>query len=143
MKEQFITINFPTIPPNELRLGNWFKWCSLASMGRGYAQIQHAHYIEAYAQFKEPIPLTQDILLKCGFIYDDNEECYVLELENGTAFSHIIEGITHYWSDYEAMWVDIKQEIKYLHQLQNLIYSITGQELIVKLPTIPNDPLPI
>ncbi len=67
-----------------------------------------------------PIPLTEEILLKCGFKKNTNyTPCgKAIFYKNGYI---IYCGVT------------IEIEIKYLHQLQNLYYCLTGEELKVKI----------
>ncbi len=70
-----------------------------------------------------PIPLTEEILLKCGFKKIEPEGWYrkvtereaSMELFNGSPF-HYADG-------------NFSPDINYLHQLQNLYYSLTGEEL--------------
>ena len=69
----------------------------------------------------QPIPLTEEILLKCGFEKDENKMFVfnrkVIYKKNDNTF--------HFYC------CDI--EIKYLHQLQNLYFALTGQELEINL----------
>lgn len=76
----------------------------------------------------EPIPLTPEILEKCGFEkQDDGDGGYYRELlsENGILF---VEGDKKGYTDvFIDCWEQIR--VRYLHQLQNLYYSLTGTEL--------------
>lgn len=88
----------------------------------------------------EPIPLTPEIFEKCGFekgifwdggngtysidVSVEHEECVLSIMENGEYFLHY--NCYHDGSGGRA-------KIKYLHQLQNLYYSLTGEELEVDL----------
>ena len=85
------------------------------------------------ADFLEPVELTPDILEAAGFGVRDN----------GTSKDyHIGENeITHDWLFY-LVWLNGFQypfyrngrhEIKYLHQLQNLYYCLTGDELQIDI----------
>lgn len=79
-------------------------------------------YSEEYGQCYEylnPIPLTQEILLKCGF-----------------QLSGIVQQIGYFRLIYEDggklffySHPMLKIEVKFLHHLQNLYYSNTDQEL--------------
>jgi len=66
----------------------------------------------------EPIPLTEEILLKCGFKKRNDCEGYWL---NGILFYK------------EIMSENQKTKIKYLHQLQNLYWCLVGEELEINL----------
>jgi hypothetical protein len=76
-----------------------------------------------------PIPITFKWLSKFGFIYDDNW--------------HWQLGINPFTKDYllDLCWIDGDEfpfyrngffKIKYIHQLQNLYFTLTGEELIIK-----------
>jgi len=75
-----------------------------------------------------PIPLTEEILLKCGF-----DENMVLST---------IEGEIRYYGDGDiniggedscTLGMVYIAKCKYLHQLQNLYFALTGKELEVEL----------
>jgi len=78
-----------------------------------------------------PIPLTPEILEKCGF----------KKLNN--AWVPIDYSATDYFKWSFTIWdnkdgtyrynsAEFIPELKYLHQLQNLYYALTGEELIYK-----------
>ena len=76
----------------------------------------------------EPIPLTPEILEKCGFKkhefgdgYLKNKIYYILPMRIGFDFC-ILYSIT------EHKKINLKY-IEYVHQLQNLYFSLTGEEL--------------
>lgn len=71
------------------------------------------------------IPLTEEVLLKCGFEKYDTYSNNGIELnfENNEYFLYD-SGETRNISD---------NPVKYLHQLQNLYFALTGKELEVKL----------
>lgn len=135
------------IKANELRIGNFFigiggvqTVLSLEeNTNRGkcnYSSEEHrlmySHLIlchqngNQYKPFEiEPIPLTEGILLKVGFLKDNNysglhSKIGALEIKirfNSKIAYCEIGGI--YFGD----------RFKYLHELQNIWYSISGQEL--------------
>jgi len=85
----------------------------------------------------EPIPLTEETLSKCGFInnplhehpsFDEFIHCKFKWFEigdfNGEYF--LIEAL-------DQMAGTESPQIKHLHQLQNLFFAITGEELQVNL----------
>lgn len=82
-------------------------------------------YYESYSQFIkfiEPIQLTEEILLK--FDFD--------KIENGTYLNKFYVTIV---SGYFVFWItDIYSvAIKYVHELQNLYFALTGEELEINL----------
>ena len=98
---------------NELRIGN----CVYAF--KTIWQIDNTDFnnIEKIETYK-PIPLTEDILLKCGF---KKEPIDVYSLN----------GIDLCVSDNSVEFFAgrIETNIYYLHQLQNLYFALTGEEL--------------
>lgn len=106
----------------ELRIGNYFQWKSIASMGRGIDRITHGQQIMDYISFKEGVPLTEDWLLKFGFekeengYYKSNRHHIVV---NETGFYYRVPGTT-------------LTRIDFIHQLQNLYFALTGTELETK-----------
>lgn len=84
------------------------------------------HALTEYSNYANPIPLTEDILLKCGFIQSSNiftYKSFVLEIYDETQKAI-------WWRD---RYLGICQRLGGLHQLQNLYFSLTGQELQVNL----------
>lgn len=108
----------------ELRLGNLvmhtvrnkqYKVCQLS-----------ANSISVYpCKFINPISLTVEILIRCGFEISDMEDMGM----------HTFIKIDHdlYLSLHDGeIWIgEYNTHIKYLHQLQNLYYALTGKELIL------------
>jgi hypothetical protein len=91
------------------------------------------------SDFFEPIELTEDVLMKCKFyeniLYDIRVGCYGeyctilsfrLNEDKELSVDVYDEGSS------EGVGIPMKH-IKYLHQLQNLVQCLTGQELEVKL----------
>ena len=95
------------------------------SVGCEHTNPKTNTYYEIYPQFIEnikPIQLTEEWLLKFGF-EKDNELNFV-------KFSFKV----HFWSNYNSYmygWIGGNIEIKYVHQLQNIYFALTGQELTI------------
>ena len=126
---------------NELRIGN-MVYKSLKS-GQGRTVINPIGCQDIVRIFEDigsfnyaPIPITEDILLKCGFEKhsNSNEFWNLYTLKNGWYISQALHiedsaGVNFgcfYWSG-EFI------EIKHLHQLQNLFFCLCGKELTIKL----------
>jgi hypothetical protein len=77
----------------------------------------------------QPIPITPEILEKCGFVVNGNELMY----DVNDIHTFIIESKNvgkYYYTGGEG--VELSREIQYVHELQNLYYAIEGEELEVK-----------
>lgn len=80
-----------------------------------------------------PIPLTEELLLKCGFIeIRSDSKGYIYNI-NGVNFIRC-------FFDTPSFFVETKEEnqlfdkpIDFLHQLQNIYFDLTGKELEVLL----------
>ena len=112
---------------NELRLGNWVYFHD------GIFKIEPLTIfnISNEPQNYKPIPLTEEILLKCeGIIKHPIIKNRYLFEDKKSSF-HI--------SDWDNPSLDIFIDGKYiicvefLHTFQNLIYALTDQELNIKL----------
>lgn len=91
-----------------------------------------------YSQWK-PIPITEELLLKAGF------ECEYLKIFGISTGQPYTESYRSLSIDLKSLKIQYTQggngeacywvyfnHIKYIHQLQNLIYSLTGSELTFK-----------
>jgi hypothetical protein len=74
------------------------------------------------------IPLTEDWLLKLGFELDTYNNFFKNEI-----YFNIIDCNTIQLSSCGFGVNGFGQEIKYVHQLQNLYFALTGSELTIKL----------
>ena len=104
---------------NELRIGNWV----LSKDGR---HIQMNRDMFGVVPLLTPIPLTPEVLEKCKGFEKDKSGDYVFL--NYYKIQRILKGYIWAYGFSSAYCV----ELKYLHQLQNLIFALTGEELIYK-----------
>ena len=72
----------------------------------------------------KPIPLTEERLLKFGFEKDTRDR--VMFMFKNFKISIESESFIHY-----SMYSN-HAKIKYVHQLQNLYFALTGEELTIK-----------
>jgi hypothetical protein len=136
-------LNNHKMTEKELRIGNWviFPYKGKVNFDNGayYGKIKGIHagaatnfdddIFQAAAfpvNMLKPIPLTTELLNSC-LIYDGSE----WYLQDHTAWS-----IQKYGGRFGlAYGGDLSKEtwVQYLHQLQNLFYSLTGTELEINL----------
>lgn len=70
----------------------------------------------------KPIPLTPELLEKCGFKKYDG---YGYKVAQGYIIKHANGYFYHYH--------DLRIRVDYLHQLQNLVFALTGKEIEINL----------
>jgi len=117
---------------NELRMGSliekdnvMYKFLSLEQNHASTSEYRW-YWVETldgklgkyYSSHFNPIPLTPEILEKCGFVsnpYQDRYEFGDIHVE--------------YCGFRDICWVNGKPHIEYLHQLQNLYFALTNEEL--------------
>ena len=109
----------------ELRIGNLFRFIS-------------TNYIEYVSDIKtnglktpvinnvsikdtEPIPLTEEWLVKFGFVKD--------KLEVGLYHFNDLEIFLPNYFTWKTQFIN---NIKHVHQLQNLYFALTNEELTIK-----------
>jgi hypothetical protein len=115
----------------ELRIGNW-----VVNVDE-YWEVRHVDfnsmYIEKSCPFK-PIPLTEEWLLKFGFEWDD-----IVTKTTGETEKMLYKNILLMQRHHATHWVaapygyllSIHRTV-YVHQLQNLYFALTGEELTIK-----------
>lgn len=81
----------------------------------------------------QPIPLTTEILEKCGFDWQErvNEDRDDIEWLCIPKMDYVTYKDGKFYIGYGFGTLD---HIKFLHQLQNLFFALTGEELEIKLP---------
>lgn len=116
------------IPANELRIGNWVYHTN--TFCNPFMQVIPKDFVnelnnDGFYQF-DPILLTPEILEKCGFVTDMNDT-YYYEFEENFRLGYIeYLGEKNYFLD---GYVYTLKAIRYLHELQNLYFSLTGNEI--------------
>jgi hypothetical protein len=125
---------------NELRIGNWVMSANYKKIKREIKDYSveviragDIHHLETFPSSKsiKPIPLTEEWLLKFGF-----EKKYDTFEFNGLN----VDGcVVHFsfdkWaSEYEIEncdYTEVPSDIQHVHQLQNLYFALTGEELTI------------
>ena len=127
---------------NELRIGNWLidyenKIGKVKSIedNNVLKVVSNEGVLISYCEIElyKPIPLTEEILLKCWFYYvGDLFDCHVYRL--GIINVSCLNGVFTFSlkRDRKSNYVPLK-EMEYVHQLQNLYFALTGEELNIEL----------
>ena len=133
----------------ELRIGNYvgIEETALHANGCNYleaifeieeikkevAQFKGFHAGEYYKDLK-PIPLTEDWLYDFGFLLDNGFTTYKINIFKG----YLRVALDGSWGVYKDEYsnrtgssYNNKIKIEYVHQLQNLYFTLTGEELII------------
>jgi hypothetical protein len=129
------------IQATELRIGNYLTYhtpddtdipCKIDAQDILNISTNHMHNAEIHS----PIPLTEEILLKCGFEKDEVVKClYHLKIGN-IIISITIEGsdvldVTFANTNITGVSIDTESCL-YLHGLQNITHALTNTELNIK-----------
>lgn len=128
------------IQTNELRIGNYILYLNELYVVDGVKYEGNAPSSKWRIAFRtidgksrnakmenwiEPIPLTPEILEKAGF---NNTRFRITNGSHDITISDDGDG----WA-FEPWISNIFIKIKYVHQLQNLYFSLTGEELSITL----------
>ena len=100
----------------ELRIGNYYL-----AFGVDLKQVETLTKDKILIDFT-PIPLTEEWLLKLGFYKykGNNSDCFLNGFETACNMTML------FWKGNQI------KNIKYVHQLQNLYFALTGEELTIK-----------
>ena len=120
---------------NELRIGNLIQdnnkeWIVSAQLI--YSVVEGNGYLAGF----KPIPLTEEWLVKFGFKVEHlNFGAYETKLND---FFNLQFELKNQWNEKDGFHLyvnggeyDSNVFIKYVHQLQNLYFALTGEELTI------------
>lgn len=127
------------IDVKELRIGNWVSGkndpeMKVVSISNGSVELRFNGVGEDYGDWYydddelKPIPLTPEILEKCGFKYLKEQNVWFRDGMN--------EYLTLHYNGFCVYESTKKRIIKSLHELQNLYFSLTGKEIEIELLTL-------
>ncbi len=118
---------------NELRIGNWVLWDSIE------AQIDAQDILSISKNEQEvfyaPIPLTEEWLIRFGF--EERQLSFSKRLNDYTEIklsmcNDMGKGEYYAFIKQREDMISTPQRMFYVHQLQNLFFALTGEELKTK-----------
>jgi len=115
----------------ELRIGNITSMGVVCSIEDNFFRVLDSEgdtFKNTWADI-QPIPLTGEWLFKFGFEFNINANCQNFHYAKD-AFICIRADEDFEWFRYYNG--DFYHELKYVHQLQNLHFALTGEELTIK-----------
>lgn len=119
----------------ELRIGNYYRWNSFKGEAEEDMTISTWNALDLmgfngiymdYMSHCFPIPLTEEWLEKFGFEYDIETKSYSI-LTHLEKHDYLFEVSNKYQQYFQPDFIGI--DIKYVHQLQNLYFALTNEEL--------------
>jgi len=130
------------IQASELRIGNWVNNDIMIPKAKAMqvypmmiAQLASKEKVGEKTSI-EPIPLTEEWILNFGFVkpmeeyihYNKTQGVWTYSIQNHPSFT---EGYLLF-IDVDDVAAPPSIKIKYVHQLQNLYFALTGEELTLK-----------
>ena len=117
---------------NELRIGNWYVHPMTPT--KAPSKMLDIDFISGFTEQFKPIPLTEEWLLKFGYKHFQSEHIY-------SEWALVIDGILKY-KIFQSSYTGVETftfpnsnkpvTLKHVHQLQNLYFALTGNELTIK-----------
>ena len=117
--------------PTELRIGNIVRYndelCKVFLLAKNeiYTEVLDEGTLPFYKmEYVKPEPLSEEWLKKIGFFRHDKKYRYIV-------FEDLYYDIKKVVGSYSLCRKSIKiANIRYLHQLQNIHFALTGEELL-------------
>lgn len=115
------------IKPTELRIGNWVL-INGEPKQLNRKLFKHVVLDGLGLESLKPIPLTEELLLECGFVLLDKDyDSQVFNIYKLSNFTYNTSQNVFWFNNTYSF-----RQPKYLHQLQNLFFALTGEELTKK-----------
>lgn len=117
---------------SELRIGNYVFYRNVETdEWTNDLPIEDGQEIDGADEY-EPIPLTEEWLVKLGFEPLIGRVFYSIDVpNNGPFWLEYTDDLTQLFYTIDGEYT-IGKNIQYVHQLQNLYFALTGDELILK-----------
>ena len=114
---------------NELRIGNWIN----DSNDIVKAELYHIQSLLDGLDDFGGVPLTEEWLVKFGFekntgLYNN----YSMVFDEYMCSVQIVDGVWLFSNDVSDAGCYVFTDFKYVHELQNLVFALSKQELKIK-----------
>jgi len=125
------------IDARQLMIGNWvsvkMQYQQITAIGK-YDRISTTDW-DCHAKDLTPIPLTEEILGKCGFVLKSKYSYWNFSNEKGFGLSMWMRDDASAGFEKKGVcyWGEQFIPMTYLHQLQNLYYCLCQKELEISL----------
>lgn len=122
------------IEAKQLRIGNWVNFDNrnwlINSVTKDFPYLETIEFGFGIVEYRniEPIPLTPEILEKCGF--DPTSKGFFKHPNWYNVSLKYIRGTYSLRFNFTDI---VATNIDYVHQLQNLYFALTGEELTINL----------
>lgn len=126
------------IKANELRIGNYVLTCHGVDL-KIYGIISKGNTGGYLLETLKPIPITEEWLLGFGFEYIniDNDYHIYASLDHNYYLQIDVRKNTDEYTILDNSVDDLRDfalvKIKYIHQLQNIYFALTGEELTLSV----------
>ena len=121
------------IKASDLRLGNWVmydnRYFQVSIIAECFPELNTYEFGIGVVDYNNisAIPLSEEVLLKCGATLDGIE--YIIKASALPIKIRFHSGIAYC----EFGNVYLGDRVKYLHELQNLVFALCGREMEVSL----------
>lgn len=124
------------IKANELRLGNIVRVANLTGTIKnlysdGEVEMSFSPGYEYIYEDLQPIPLAPELLERCGFTVQN--DLYSLKMKDDSVLFVSSTEATAFVSQASIHDAAGEAPCKSLHQLQNLYFALTGEELTINV----------
>lgn len=128
------------IKNTDIRIGNWVydgemkRNCVIAEIRGESVLLDPSPYAGTKLSWLMPIELSPEVLEAVGFEWDNDTNEYANYVIKANIRLHAADDYNVVWVTGDAFECDLCT-VKYLHEFQNLIYSLCKKELIYQPKT--------